>query len=65
MDMTKTYDIDIKDINMPWLIGFIEAEGSFNIILQDDSSIRLYFTIAQHKISGPPARYPPGGGDIC
>ena len=47
----KIEDAEIKDIN--WLIGFVEAEGSFQVIIQKSVdkpvSISLRFTLSQHS----------------
>ena len=47
----RVKDAVIKDIN--WLIGFVEAEGSFQVIIQEcegkSVSVSLRFTLTQHS----------------
>ena len=38
--------LKINDLN--WIRGFIEAEGSFQVIIQNDKNVSLRFSITQH-----------------
>lgn len=42
----NTLNIKIKNLN--WIRGFIEAEGSFQVIIQNNRNVSLRFSLTQH-----------------
>lgn len=46
---TVTYNSsNVKINNLNWIRGFIEAEGSFQVIIQNDRNVSLRFSLTQH-----------------
>ena len=41
----KTHELEVIILNLDWLLGFIEAKGSFNIPIQSGYTPRPKFTI--------------------
>jgi len=39
---------NVKINNLNWIRGFIEAEGSFQVIIQNDRNVSLRFSLTQH-----------------
>lgn len=46
--MSKTRGHDIKIQNFNWIRGFIEAEGSFQVLNQNNRNVSLRFSLTQH-----------------
>lgn len=46
---TVTYNsLNVKINNLNWIRGFIEAEGSFHVITQNNRNVSLRFSLTQH-----------------
>jgi hypothetical protein len=42
----NTFNVKIKNLN--WIRGFIDAEGSFQVIIQNNTNVSLRFSLTQH-----------------